>query len=61
MTAIGDADAMTVALDAQPGVRLYRQYVDKFQLVYEVTPLDNVVLPAYDGPIRLTSAEQAGG
>ena len=61
VTAIGDADAMTAALDAQPGVRLYRQYVDKFQLVYEVTPLDNVVLPAYDGPIRLTSAKQAGG
>ena len=61
VTAIGDAEAMTAALDAQPGVRLYRQYVDKFQLVYDVTPLDNVVLPAYDGPIRLTSAKQAGG
>lgn len=61
VTGIGDADAMIAALDAQPGVRLYRQYVDKFQLVYEVTPLDNVVLPAYDGPIRLTSAKQAGG
>lgn len=61
VTAIGDVDTMIAALDAQPGVRLYRQYVDKFELVYEVTPLDNVVLPAYDGPIRLNSAKQAGG
>ncbi len=61
VTAIGDADAMTAALDVEPGVRLYRQYVDKFQLVYDVTALDDVVLPAYDGPIRMTSARQAGG
>jgi uncharacterized protein YlxW (UPF0749 family) len=61
VTAIGDADAMVAALDDQPGVRLYRQYVDKFQLVYDVTPVDNVTLPAYDGPIRLSAAKQAGG
>ena len=47
VTAIGDADAMVAALDDQPGVRLYRQYVDKFQLVYDVTPVDNVTLPAW--------------
>ena len=61
VTAIGDADAMVAALDDQPGVRLYRQYVDKFQLVYDVTPVDTVTLPAYDGPIRLSAAKQAGG
>ena len=61
VTAIGDADAMVAALDDQPGVRLYRQYVDKFQLVYDVTPVDTVTLPAYDGPIRLSAAKQADG
>ncbi len=60
VTAIGDADAMTEALDRQPGVRLFRQYVDKFGLVYDVAPVDSVELPAYDGPIRMTSARQEG-
>ena len=46
------------ALDAQPGVQLFLQYVDRFGLVYEVTALESVDVPAYDGPIRLTSARE---
>lgn len=59
VTAIGDADRMSTALDQEPGVQLLLQYVDKYELGYQVTQLDEVQLPAYDGPIRLTSA-QAG-
>ena len=61
VTAIGDADAMTAQLAVEPGVRLLKQYVDKFKLGYEVQPVDSVQLPAYDGPVRMTSAHQVGG
>jgi uncharacterized protein YlxW (UPF0749 family) len=60
VTAIGDAAAMSAALEVEPGVRLLLQYVDKYKLGYEVTALDSVELPAYDGPVRLVSAQQAG-
>ena len=49
---------MSAALDAEPGVRLLLQYVDKYKLGYEVTVLDSVTLPAYDGPVRLASARE---
>ena len=42
VTAIGDAARMSAALDAEPGVRLLLQYVDKYKLGYEVTVLDSV-------------------
>ena len=56
VTAIGDAARMSAALDAEPGIQLLLQYVNKYNLGYEVTQLDEVQLPAYDGPIRLTTA-----
>lgn len=56
VTAIGNAEQMSAALDQEPGVQLLLQYVAKYQLGYEVTQLDEVRLPAYAGPIRLTSA-----
>ncbi len=56
VTAIGDAGRMSAALDQEPGIQLLLQYVNKYNLGYEVSPLDEVQLPAYDGPIRLTSA-----
>lgn len=61
VTAIGDAPAMAAALDVEPGVQLLLRYVDKYRLGYEVTPLDEVYLPAYDGPIRMKSASEGGG
>ena len=60
ITAIGDQAAMSAALDTEPGVRLLLQYVEKYGLGYELTVLDEVQLPAYDGPIRLKSASEAG-
>ena len=41
-------------------MRLLLQYVDKYHLGYEVTALDEVELPAYDGPIRMKSATVGG-
>ena len=60
VTAIGDAAAMSSELDVEPGVQLLLQYVDKYQLGYEVKVLDDAVLPAYDGPVRMTTARQEG-
>jgi uncharacterized protein YlxW (UPF0749 family) len=60
ITAIGNAADMSEALDREPGVRLLLQYVDKYGPGYEVTMLDEVELPAYDGPIRLQSATGGG-
>jgi len=60
VTAIGDAAAMLSALDVEPGVQLLLQYVDKYQLGYEVKVVDTAALPAYDGPVRMTTARQEG-
>jgi uncharacterized protein YlxW (UPF0749 family) len=60
VTAIGDAAAMSAALDVEPGVQLLLQYVDKYQLGYEVKVFDSVQLPAYDGPVRMMTARQEG-
>jgi len=51
--AIGDAAAMRDALDAEPGVQLFRMYVDRFDLGYSVRASPELRLPAYDGPLEL--------
>ena len=58
VTAIGDADRMGAALAQAPGVQLYLRYVEKYGLVYQTSPSDDVTLPAYDGVIRLDAAHQ---
>ena len=58
VTAIGDADRMEAALAQAPGVRLYLRYVAMYGLVYQTTAATDVVLPAYDGVIRLDAAHQ---
>jgi uncharacterized protein YlxW (UPF0749 family) len=60
VTAIGNAATMSSALDVEPGVQLLLQYVDKYQLGYEVKVSDSVQLPAYDGPVRMMTAHQEG-
>jgi uncharacterized protein YlxW (UPF0749 family) len=57
ITAVGDPGRMTRALDAEPGVNLYRQAVAYFGLGYEVKDERDVTFPAYDGPLRLGYAQ----
>lgn len=59
ITVIGPAPEMTGALEREPGVALFLQYVDRYGLGYDVQTLDDVTLPAYDGVIGMTVAEQA--
>ena len=53
VTAVGDPDSLRAALDREPGVELFRDYVDRFGLGYEVSTAREAVLPAYDGPLEL--------
>jgi uncharacterized protein YlxW (UPF0749 family) len=57
--AIGDVDAMLDALDADPSIQVYLQYVDVLGLGWSVTEMDEIVLPAYDGPAELNYAQES--
>jgi uncharacterized protein YlxW (UPF0749 family) len=50
VTAVGDRQGMRRALDREPGVRLLRQYVDRYALGYDVRAQDAVTLPAHALP-----------
>ncbi len=58
ISAIGPAPGMINAIDTEPGVRLFQQYVDQFNLGFEIEQTDSVTLPAYDGLVRMTSAHE---
>ena len=51
--AIGNANALRAALDVEPGVALFQQYVDQYGLGYRVTRSTQLRFPAYDGPLNL--------
>lgn len=56
ITAIGDPTKLMAALDADPDVSVFRQYVAVYGLGYAVGRATAVNLPAYDGPLDLRSA-----
>lgn len=60
VTAVGDQEGMQTALDLEPGVELFRRYVERFGLGYAVTAQDEVRLPAYEGPLQLPSVVPLG-
>lgn len=51
VTAIGDVGALQRALDTEPGVVIYRQYVDRLSLGWKVTQMRNATLPPYLGAV----------
>lgn len=55
VTAVGDQQGMRGALDSEPGVQLFRRYVERFDLGYDINAADRVLLPAYDGPLELSA------
>ncbi|PZR53227.1 hypothetical protein DNL40_09280 [Xylanimonas oleitrophica] len=59
--AIGDPAAMRAALDASPGVRTYRDYVDWVALGWNVRASDELALPAYTGSTELRFAQVPAG
>lgn len=61
ITALGDPDALTQALDRSPGVQVYRQWADYIGLGWSVDEHDSVVLPAATGPTTLSHATAETG
>jgi uncharacterized protein YlxW (UPF0749 family) len=53
VTAVGDPDELTDALQRDPGVEYFSTFVERFGLGYTVERERNVELPAYDGPLEL--------
>lgn len=56
ITAIGDTDTLQEALDEDPAVEIYRQYVDEVGLGYEVDVEEDRELPAFAGRTSLEHA-----
>lgn len=61
VAAIGPSRTMTAALDASPGVRLFRQAAGYFGLGYTVETAAAIDLPAYTGTIGLEYAHAVTG
>lgn len=57
ITAIGDIEQLQAALDADPTIEIYKQYVDAVGLGYEVEQHRSVELPAYSGSVDLAYAQ----
>ncbi|GAA1327702.1 DUF881 domain-containing protein [Brachybacterium rhamnosum] len=56
ITVIGPTDRMLAALDADPGVSVYREWVDYVGLGEKIETLDTTTLPAFDGSLTLDAA-----
>ncbi|WP_435201557.1 DUF881 domain-containing protein [Janibacter sp. GS2] len=56
ITAIGDPEKLQEALDEDPAVAIYQQYVDAVGLGYEVTADEDHQLPAFAGRTSLEHA-----
>lgn len=61
ITAVGDTDGMLTALDEDPSVIVYQEYVDALGLGYEVTTAKDTTLPAFAGQTQLKHARVADG
>jgi len=59
ITAIGDPERLSQALDDSPDVATYRYYVDTYGLIYQVAADTSTKLPGYDGSLDLLHAEVA--
>lgn len=54
ISAIGDTDAMTAALNESQGVAEYRAYADQIGLGYERSVMENISVPGYEGPLGVS-------
>lgn len=59
ITVIGPIEEMSAALDASPGVEVYREWVDHVGLGEKVETLETTTLPGFVGPLTV-DAEVAG-
>lgn len=59
ITAIGDPVRMRAALDREPGIAIFREYVAAYGLGLRITDSGQVTLPPYRGSIALEHAAPA--
>jgi uncharacterized protein YlxW (UPF0749 family) len=59
ISAIGKIDALTEALDKDPQVRIYKEWVDAVGLGYRVTTEAKATFPAYSGSVSQSVAKVA--
>lgn len=52
VTAIGNTSDLQQALNDEPGVSLYREYVERFNLGWDVSILNQTTIPAWQGSIE---------
>lgn len=60
LTAVGDPSRMLASLYDSPYIEIYLQYVERYQLGWQVETHADVALPAYEGPLELDYARPAG-
>lgn len=60
ITAVGDPGAMLAALNANPYIDGYLDYVERYQLGWDVEVEDRTMLPSYEGSLDLDYARVAG-
>ena len=61
VSAVGDTAELGRALDEDPAVALYREYVDLYGLGYVVQAEDELTIPAFTGPLLPAFATVAAG
>jgi uncharacterized protein YlxW (UPF0749 family) len=52
ITAVGNTSELQQALNDEPGVSLYREYVERFNLGWDVSILNQTTIPAWQGSIE---------
>jgi uncharacterized protein YlxW (UPF0749 family) len=60
INAIGSANRMRMALDADPGVRAFRDAANAFNLRYVADSREDIIAPGYIGPVTLDHATAVG-
>src|SRR6185437_3415717 len=59
VSAIGDLTRLRQALDTAPDIIIYKQYVQAYDLGYDVTTQAKVTMPGYTGGLSLSHASTA--
>jgi uncharacterized protein YlxW (UPF0749 family) len=59
VTAIGSPTQLHKALDSEPGVQVFKEYVKEAGLRWSQDDLGQVTVPAFDGALQLTYAKPA--
>lgn len=52
VTAVGNISELQQALNSEPGVLLFREYVDRFNLGFDISIINEVTIPAWKGSIE---------